>query len=602
MTMKEVSIRIGGAAGDGVSSTGDIFAKTSSRSGLHVYAFNSYQSVIRGGHVWYQIRASGEKVLSVGQNIDILIALNTQSVDVHLPHVRPGGAIIFDPAKVKCDPAAVPEGVTLVPIPLLESAKEFSTNAILANTVALGAAMELIGADFDKFSTVIKDQFGHKSEKIVEANVGAAKKGWDMAAELVGRLDYALPFSDKRRAIMPGNHAIALGLLAGGGKFYSFYPMTPASTIGDFLATNGPPHGMVVKQAEDEIAVVNMAIGAAYAGARSACGTSGGGFALMVEALGFAAITETPLVVALAQRGGPSTGLPTKTEQGDLNLMLGAGQGDYPRIIVAPRNVEEAFYEAARALNLAEKYQLPVLLASDLVLSEHMETVDDLNMNVPIERGAIITKANEDDEAPYLRYKITDSGVSARAIPGLVGYEHIAGSDEHDEDATLVSDVRSGLPDAIQVRIDQMDKRWRKLTTALKHDIQPPELHGPADAPLTLVYWGSTQGTAREAIQILNAEGVHVNALEFKDIFPLPVDEVLTALKACKFTLFVEGNQTGQFQRLLRAETGFWPDAWFRKYDGEPIWPDEIVAEVKACLKDGAPKKTAAGALVSGGA
>ncbi len=601
MTMKEVSIRIGGAAGDGVASTGEMFAKTCSRSGLHVYAYNSYQSVIRGGHVWYQIRAAGDKVLSVGQHADIVIALNTQTVDVHLPNIRPGGALIYDPKKVKCDEAAVPEGVRLVPIPAQEIAKEFSSNPILANTVALGAAMELIGADFNVFSSVIQDQFGHKSQKIVDANVGAAKKGWDLAAESVGRLDCELPWHDERRPIMTGNQSIALGLMAGGCKFYSFYPMTPATSIGQFLAEEGPETGIVVKQAEDEIAVINMAIGAGYAGARSACATSGGGFSLMVEALGFAAITETPVVAILSQRGGPSTGLPTKTEQGDLNLMLGAGQGDYPRIILAPRNVEEAFYEAARSLNLAEQYQMPVMLASDLLLSEHMETTSDLDMNVPIERGHLITDESGLEGEKYLRYKITDTGVSPRAIPGIVGAEHIAGSDEHDEDSTLVSDVRSGLPEAVQVRIDQMDKRWRKLEVVAEREMRPPELYGPASAPLTLVYWGSTQGTAREAMAMLKAEGIEVNALEFMDVYPLPADKVLDTLKARQFTLFVEGNQTGQFQGLIRRETGFWPDDWFRKYDGEPIWPEEIAAKVKECLKNGAPKKTEAGIPVSGG-
>ncbi|MHB8584554.1 MAG: 2-oxoacid:acceptor oxidoreductase subunit alpha [Thermoplasmatota archaeon] len=596
MPNEEVSIRIGGAAGDGVASTGENFARTASRSGLHVYAYNSYQSVIRGGHVWYQIRASREKVLTVGQHVDLLIALNQQTADQHVSFLRSGGGLIRDPKKVKVDTGStnLAPGVRDFPIPLGEIAKKYSTNPILQNTVAIGAAMQFIGAPFDAFVEVVKDTFGHKSEKIIDANVQAAREGWSFAETNWGRLDFDLHFGNVRRPMMTGNQAIGLGALVGGCRFYSFYPMTPASSIGHYLAEQGPSVGMVVKQAEDEIAVINMAIGAAYGGARSMVGTSGGGFSLMVEALGMAGMTETPVVAVLSQRGGPSTGLPTKTEQGDLNLALGAGQGDYPRIILAPRNVTEAYEFAARAHNLAERWQLPVLLLSDLLLSEHMETVEQADLHdldFPIDRGALwngSTAAAGPDgngsDAPFLRYQVTPSGVSPRSFPGQANGLYTAGSDEHDEDSTLVSDVRAGLRDAVEVRIHQMEKRMRKLHSAFA-DLRGPEVVGPPDAPITLTYWGSTQGAAREAMKRLAKENIAVNAVEFFDIFPLEPAKALAPLARAKHVIFIEGNYTGQFSRLLRAETGFATPSHLRKFDGEPFWPEEIVAKVKSTLR-----------------
>jgi 2-oxoglutarate ferredoxin oxidoreductase subunit alpha len=576
----EVSIRIGGAAGDGVASTGEIFGKTLSRSGQHVFAYNSYQSVIRGGHVWFQVRGGKDPIPYVGQECDIVIALNKQTVDVHAPHVRPGGGIIYDPSKVKIQESDLPKGVRAFPMPLLELAKQFSPNPIMANTVAVGAAMQFIGAPVEKFKSVLEDQFGHKAAAVVEQNLKAAQAGIDYAREHWGKLDFALPYSDKRRIFLTGNQAIALGAMAAGCTFYSFYPMTPATSIGQFLADHGPDEGIVVKQMEDEIAVVNIAIGAAYAGARSMCATSGGGFALMVEALGMAGILEAPLVVGLSQRSGPSTGLPTKTEQGDLNLVFGAGQGDYPRIILAPRNIAEAYHLTVKAFDLADKWQTPVIVMSDLLLSEHFETSEEL----PMETARIDRHKVWDGQGTFLRYQVTEDGVSARAWPGMANAAHIAGSDEHDEDGTLVSDVRAGLPEAMEVRIQQMDKRMRKLTGAAR-DLDMPERIGPADAAITLVSWGSTQGAVREAMETLSAEGIRVASLEFSQIYPLDATKIREVLERERYTIMVEGNYTGQFERLLRAETGWFPSDTLHKYDGEPFWPEEIVKKVKSVLQ-----------------
>jgi 2-oxoglutarate ferredoxin oxidoreductase subunit alpha len=586
MSRTEVSIRIGGAAGDGVASTGEIFGKTLSRSGQHVYAYNSYQSVIRGGHVWFQVRGGKDPISYVGQQADILIALNKQTIDVHGRIMREGGVVIFDPEKVKCGEGDVPKGVRLCPMPLYELAKQFSPNPIMANTVAVGAAMQFIKAPVGKFKDVLEDQFGKKRAEVVEANLKAAEAGIQYAKEKWGPLDFDLPYNDRKRIFLTGNQAIALGAMAAGCTFYSFYPMTPATSIGQFLADNGPEHGVVVKQCEDEIAVANMAIGASYGGVRSMCGTSGGGFALMVEALGMAGIIEAPLVVALCQRSGPSTGLPTKTEQGDLNMVMGAGQGDYPRIVLAPRTVPEAFEAATRAFQLADKWQTPVIVMSDLLLSEHFETSEEFPMeSVRIDRGEIVSSNGHGAPAgPFLRYKITGSGVSPRVVPGTGGHTYIAGSDEHDEDGTLVSDVRAGLPDAVEMRVHQMDKRMKKLEGA-RADTRLPERVGPRNAPVTLVSWGSTHGAVREAMATLKKKGVEVASLEFTDVYPLDAKKVLDLLKGERFTLMIEGNYTGQFERLLRAETGWFPNDRLHKYDGEPFWPEEIVAKVESLLQ-----------------
>ena len=353
--------------------------------------------------------------------------------------------------------------------------------------------------------------------------------------------------------------------------------MTPASSILHWMATHAEQLGIVVKQAEDELAVANMAIGAGYAGVRSMCATSGGGFALMTEACGMAGIMEVPVVFVEVQRGGPSTGLPTKTEQGDLNQVYGASQGDYPRIILAPRTMIEMFDSAAEAFNLAERYQIPVFIMSDLYLSEHDETVDiDLfDFEKPIDRGPIaVEPANG-----YERFAQTESGVSPRALPGTAGGVHVAASDEHDESGVLISDVATDPP----TRIRMMDKRMRKIEAA-RADLPPPELWGPADAEVTLIGWGSTQGVIREAIELLEKDGVRCNNLQVKYLHPFHGDEVAAIIGKAKKTIMVEVNFSGQFERHLRAETGLSLDAHIRKYDGEPIEPRYIVEHVKEIL------------------
>jgi len=582
MKKGEVSFRIGGAAGDGVASSAETFARACTRSGLFVSTYSFYQSVIRGGHVWTQVRAGESPVQCHGEDPDILVCLNQDTADFHAKNVMEGGAIIADPSAVKVEKGGLKEGVTLIEIPLLELSRTYSAAQIMKNTVALGAAVGLLEIDFDVFVSVVKSQFGSKKQDVIDANVGAAKAGYDFVVKGRGSLRHPLKFTNERRMLVTGNEAIAMGALAAGVKFHAQYPMTPSSSILHYLAAHGPKHGVVVKQSEDELASINLAIGAGFGGVRAMTATSGGGFSLMVEGLGLAGMLEVPVVVVLAQRGGPSTGLPTKTEQGDLNLAMGAGQGDWPRAIIAPRNQQECFDATVKAFNLADMYQTPIILMTDLVLSESYGTVNTFDFNVPINRG-LIADASKPEE--FKRYLVTESGVSPRAFPGQKGFEHIAGSDEHLEDGTLISDVLAGLPDSLEGRVKMHDKRMSKLKSMLK-DTPAPELWGPEGADLTLVSWGSTQGPLREAISRVNAEGrIKVNSLEFCYVFPFHSDETKKILKGASATMAVEGNYTGQFARLLRAETGIGMDHHLHKYDGEPFEPRHIVSKIREVMK-----------------
>src|SRR6202045_4738365 len=410
--MNEVTVGIGGAAGDGIDKSGDTLAKSCSRSGLHAYAFNSYQSVIRGGHIWLKLRLGEEKVYSQGDHLNALIALNQDSIERHAPEVEPGGAVLFNADKLRVN-IPVQDNVMTVPLPIAQLMKPFGAVApVMQNTVALGALLFLLGMEFDITATVLADTFAHKGKAIIDQNVGVLKAGYEHAREHFVPLGYHWKFSRKRRPFLTGNEAFSIGAVAAGCRFYSAYPMTPASGILTWMAEHSERCGVVVKQMEDELAVANVAIGAGFAGARAMCATSGGGFALMTEAIGMAGMIEPPVVFIEVQRGGPSTGIPTKQEQADLNQVYGASAGDFPRIIIAPYDTADCFDSSVEAFNLAEKYQCPVIIISDLLLSEHPETVEPerFKADVTIDRGALIKDVGKNGQ--YKRYLFTPSGIS----------------------------------------------------------------------------------------------------------------------------------------------------------------------------------------------
>ena len=578
MKTDEVVIRVGGAAGDGVQSAGLIIAKTFSRSGLHVNTYNYYQSIIRGGQSWYQIRASDRKVKSQGDGLDILIALNKDALERHTnPMINEGGAsplgkdgvAIFDSTLTDYKK----ENVQYVSMPLGDIASKHSKNALMKNTVAIGAAMAAIGMNFDTLADVIRDQFGNKGE-VAEENVKAAREGYDYYLANFKKLNITLKTSNRKFYLISGGESLGLGAVNAGLKMYIGYPMTPASSALHYLANHEKEFGIFVKIPEDEISAINMAIGANYAGVRAMTGSSGGGFSLMVEALGMAGMMEVPLVVYESQRAGPSTGLPTKTEQGDLNLVLGASQGDFQRIVLAPRNVEDTFYLTREALNLAEIYQTPVIIMSDLYIAEHYETVEKFDLNFKIERGKIAQPNMKD----YKRYEYTQDGISFRALPGTPGLTHNEDSDEHNEYGDVVSDAVTDPT----LRVESMKKRMKKLDAYIK-TMPPTPTYRYDDAEYAVVQWGGTQGVVEEAVDMLREKGIKVGVVEINRPHPLNPD-IGKLLQGKKKIVVVEGNYTGQMNKLLRSEFLVKTEL-ITKYDGESFYPGALADEIEAVLK-----------------
>lgn len=582
MATVDFAVGIGGAAGQGIATPGDILALIFARRGLHLNAYNAYQSIIRGGHTFLTIRASDAPVRSMGDKLDLLIPLNQDTMDRHLQLMRAGSAVLFDAGKIK--PGTAADGVQLCGLPVRELMSA-TKNPNAQNTIALGAALQMLGVEFGALEEILARQFKKKGDAVVAENVGVARAGYDYAATHFQPFPFTLPKLDRQFAVLDGNKALAMGGAAAGVKFYCAYPMSPATGVLHWFAGHARQLGIMVRQVEDEIGVANMAIGAAHAGCRAMCATSGGGFALMTEALGAASMMEIPVVAINVQRAGPATGVPTKTEQGDLWQMLGAGQGDYPRIIVAPVSIPDCFKTMPQLFNLVDKFQCPGIVLSDLLVSEGRAAVDpaELDFNVEINRGEVIGLNGDKPVLPlggYKRYKITESGISPRALPGTPGHMHTVATDDHMENGVLISDEFTNP----HKRRAMHEKRMRKMGGVLPL-LEPPKLFGPATAQVTLVGWGSTWGVIREAVEKLaGEEGIVANQLQIKWLVPLHGDEISRLLNGSPKVIIVENNYSGQFARYLRGETGFTADGHIRKYDGEPFMPHHIVDGVKAIL------------------
>ncbi len=568
------AIGIGGAAGQGVATPGDIFATIFSRRGLHLNAYNAYQSIIRGGHTFLTIRTGVDEVQNLGDGIDLLIPLNQDTMDRHLQLLTAGGACIYNADTIK--PGAAADGVQICALPVSTLA-DITRNKVAQNTLALGAALSMMGVGFQSLESVIASQFGRKGEAVVKENVDIARAGYEYATAHFKPFARPLPMTEKRYAVLSGNAAMAMGGAAAGVKFYCAYPMSPSTGVLHWMAGHGRKAGILVRQVEDEIGVINMAIGAAHAGVRSMCATSGGGFALMTEGLGLAAMAEIPVVAINCMRAGPSTGVPTKTEQGDLWQALGAAFGDYPRVIAAPLDIGDCFTLMHEIFNVTDKFQCPGIVLCDLLLAEGRLSVNPelLDFKPQIDRGELITRNGDIHDEEYLRYKITESGVSPRAVPGLPGYMHVVSSDEHDENGVLISDEYTNHAK----RRAMMEKRMRKVA-GIEAMVPPPTLEGPKDAEVTLIGWGSTDGTIREARAQLAEQGIAANQLQIRWLVPLHGDAVVQILRGAKNTIIVENNYSGQFARYLRSETSFVADGHIRKYDGEPFMPHHIVQAV----------------------
>lgn len=587
----DLAIAIGGAAGQGIATPGNILARILVRRGLHVNVYDAYQSIIRGGHIFLTLRTSDQPVLSHGDKLDVLIALNQDTMDRHLSLMGAGSAVLYNADRIR--PGKPADGVQLCPFSVKGLAPGVKGD-LVQNTLALGAVLRLMGVEFTALEEILTEQFRRKGEAVVAENVSVARAGYAYADEHFRPFPVSLPKTGKPLAFVDGNTALAMGGAAAGVRFYCAYPMSPSTGVLHWMASHGRQLGIMVRQVEDELGVINMAIGAAHAGVRAMCATSGGGFALMTEALGSAAMMEVPVVCIDVQRAGPATGVPTKTEQGDLWQVLGAGQGDYPRLVVAPSSIEECFHIVPELFNLVERFQCPGIIMSDLLLSEGRFSIDpaELDFNVPISRGEIVgleapagvgsNGQGTNGQAPggeYRRYAITPSGISPRAIPGTEGYVHVVATDEHDQDGVLISDEFTNP----HKRRAMHEKRMRKMEGVLEH-LAPPTVFGPADADVTLIGWGSTRGVIREAMEQLAAEGIAANNLQVTWLVPLHAAAIAAIVAQAKRTIIIENNYSGQFARYLRSETSIVADGHIRKYDGEPFMPHHIVAGVKAVL------------------
>lgn len=553
----KINIKIGGQAGKGIKSVGLALAKSLLKAGYWVTGYTEYPSLIRGGHNTYQVLASTEKVFSQEKPLDILIALDEISLKLHQEEFKEDTIIIHDPNEFKPKTTSV----KTLPIALLELVKKAGGLPIMANNVALGAVFALLNLKLEPLNEVIKEIFQSKGKEIIELNQKAALQGFLFVQNQDLRTKFEKPKKKEKRVFLTGNEAIALGALAGGLKFYSAYPMTPATSILHFLAEVAQEAEVLVRQPEDEIACINMAIGASFAGVRSMTATSGGGFSLMNEGLGLAGVAEIPLVLVNVMRPGPASGMPTWTAQGDLKFLINAAQDEFPRIVLAPGDIKEAFELTRLALLMAEKYQIPVLILSDKYLAESNFSAEVFPAAWQNKRYAFAKNSQN-----YQRYKLTDSGVSPRPIPGKPGFVSLTNSYDHGPSGFATEES--------QERIEMVDKRNRKFKNLEKEIIAQP-VFGRGE--VGLISWGSNKGPILQALRELkNVSFLHLNWL-----WPFPRKIVENFIRNHKKIATLECNSLGQLNSLIREQTGIKIEKQILKYDGRPFYPEEIKREIK---------------------
>ncbi len=559
MKREDINILIGGAAGQGLVTIGQLLCRTLINSGYEVVVTQSYMSRIRGGHNTFTIRAATGKIISPRLGIDILVALNEETFHLYRHKLSKDSVMIIDDSLEYEFPNTI-----AVPFKSL-SAKLYE------NTVALGVVASLFGINEKSILPVMKKFLGKKKAKYLNDNKTAFQKGLDHGNKNhPGNIIDLAPVSpDSQKMMMNGNEAIAVGALAGGLKFCSFYPMTPATSIVLNIIKHADEMGCVVEQAEDEISAINMAIGASYAGAPSMVATSGGGYALMTEGISLAGMTETPIVIAVAMRPGPATGLPTRTEQGDLDFVIHGGHGEFPRVIYAPGSIEECYELTQKAFHIAEKYQTPAFILTDQYLADSYRGVTPFagDSADPIIAG----NRPEHENTPYDRYEITENGISPRLLPGHSKHLVVADSDEHTGDGHITEDL--------QVRIQMVDKRLRKLT-GITNDLLAPEYYGDDNPDILLLCWGSSKGAVFETVRLLQKKGIKAATLHFSQVWPLKPDLFMKTLVNAKEVFCVEGNATSQFAKLITRETAFVINKNILRYDGLPFTPEYIVEKL----------------------
>ncbi len=568
----DYTIKIGGAAGQGLQTIGESLSKVFSRSGFHLFSHQDYESRVRGGHNFFQIRFSESRVLAPRTPVDILIALDSESIPLHGTELSDIGSAIYDSEDLK----RTTDDARFVDVPFKRIAREAGGSDIMANTVASAAVIGMLGMGVSVLEGVLEDTLKRHPDTI-DANIKAARAGHAFGAGNCPRCNFTVAPVAKRKMVIEGNQAVGLAAIASGCKFYSAYPMTPSTGILVFLANHAEEHGLVVEQAEDEIASINMALGASFAGVRAMTGTSGGGFALMVEGLSLAGMTETPIVIVLAQRPGPATGLPTRTEQADLLYALHAGHGEVPRMVFAPGTPEQAFKLVNKAFDLTEKYQVPAIVLTDQHYADSTWSLDGIDLGeFKYEDYRLRGDALKAMPA-YKRHTLTDTGVSPLAVPGDSKHLVITDSDEHDEDGHLIEDA--------ETRIKMVEKRYLRKMPLIREEIEPPLLYGSGEPEITLVCWGSNYGVVKETVDELSAKR-NVAMLHFSELYPFPADDsgFMDIIRGSRLAVCIENNVSGRFARLVRAETGFEFRERINRFDGRPFTLEELLEEIDVYL------------------
>lgn len=571
----EFVIAIAGKAGQGVLSMGDFIQHIAQDLGLYSFIWLDYPSLIKGGHNVVFIRISDKPVYAPVEDINYLISLDAESVDIHWDEIVKKGVLIYDKDIVKrpiTNKSTKEQPFLAVGVPFNAISRGINKSTRYANTAAIATLHYVLGWQLNAYAKILDKKFKKKSQQIVDDNILAMKQGYEYAEE---NYDNIFTHQLSKGSAEPyysidGSQALAFGAIKAGVKFTAAYPMTPATPIFDNLASNSDKYGIIAKQAEDEISAICMTVGASYAGVRALTMSSGGGFSLMVEAVGLAGITETPLVVVNAMRGGPSTGLPTKTEQSDLRFVLHASQGEFPRVVLAPGDSVELYQLIQEAFNLADLYQLPVMLLTDKYLAtSQMIFPKDTDLDaITVDRGILINSQKElGADTKYARYMFTKDGVSPRALPGSKDITFHSGSDEHNEYGEICEDSQN--------RVKMMNKRMQKEKSLLPL-IPKPNLYGNKDADITLISWGSTKWASIEAIELLAEQNIIANVLHFNYIYPFNIAKTQPILDKIKRAVIVENNTTGQFAGLLKQYFNFEPEHSLLKYDGHPFYPEEI--------------------------
>ncbi len=561
--MVDLNIRVAGEAGQGIETAGEVITEAFARTGLHVFATKSYMSRIRGGLNWYDIRISDKALYAGKTKADLLLSLTAEGLRDLAGRSDASSLLV-------CDSEAAGDLSGCVELEIAGAAREAAGSPVMANMVAAGVVFGVLSCDLTPLLDQVNESFGSRGEDIVSQNRACAEKGAELAREY--SLDRPLPpASDAPGCICSGTEGVALGAAVAGVKFASGYPMTPATGVLTYLAAHAHDYGIVVEQAEDELAAINMVCGAAYAGACALTATSGGGFALMTEGLSLSGMLELPLLIVLGQRPGPATGLPTRTAQQDLRLAINGGHGEFPRAVFAPGTPEEAFHLTRKALEVAHRYQVPSILMTDQFLADQVRNTAPLDASSnPIDRCIETSPPSN-----YRRYEMTASGVSPRAVPGGDALVKVD-SDEHDAEGHITEDL--------EVRVEQQDKRMRK-EKGLLEEWQKPVRYGPVDSDEVFVVWGSTYGPCREAVDILNGSGRRTAMIHFPQVWPLDAAGARAAIRGRAASwpriTCIEGNATAQLAAVLKEKRIIAAHESILKYNGMPLTAEEIAAAAR---------------------